>query len=136
MSEVDENNFPLSELTYKIIGSAMSVHRFYGPWYVEYVYQKGLEHVLRKDGLNFIAKEEVPIYYEDELTGATLKPDFIVENKIIVEIKALEKLTRKSEKQVLSYMRATKKEVGLLINFGTEHLEWKRFAVTKKDDGK
>ena len=121
-----------ADITWKIIGCSMKVHGYYGPWYVEYVYQKALEHVMKKENIPYSAKEELPILYEGEAIGATLIPDFVVDNKVIVEIKSLDKLLPKNERQILSYMKATGIEVGLLINFGQRHLEWKRF-ITHQD---
>ena len=133
---LDNNNpkeYPYSDLSYQVIGCAMKVLNYYGPWYVEYVYQKGLELVLKKTGIPFIAKEEIPIYFEGERTGAVLKPDFLIDDKIIVEIKALPELNQKNIKQILSYMKAAEKELGLLINFGTTHLEVKRYILSNKE---
>ena len=135
LNQPAEKNIPYQELTGKIIGCAMKILNYYGPWYVEYVYQKGLEHLLRKEGIAFTAKDDVPIYYEGELTGATLKPDLFVDGKVIVELKAIPELLPKNDKQLLSYLKATQTEVGLLINFGQAHIQIKRLLNTplKKD---
>ena len=132
-------DFPCAELTWKIIGCAMKVLNYYGPWYVEYVYQKALEHVFKKENIPFVAKTELPIFFEGEAIGATLMPDFLVDDTVIVEIKSLAKLTQKNRKQILSYMKAANKEVGLLINFGQSRLEWERFVnspAAKKESEK
>ena len=126
--QTDAGDFRYKELTGKIIGCAMKVLNYYGPWYVEYVYQKALEHVFKNENIPFVAKTELPILFEGEEIGATLMPDFLVDNTVIVEIKALSKLTAKNRKQTLSYMKAANKEVGLLINFGQSRLEWERFV--------
>ena len=130
LSQPAEEDIPHLELTGKIIGCAMKILNYYGPGYVEYVYQKGLEHLLRKEGIAFTAKDDIPIYYDGELTGATLKPDLFVEGKVIVELKAIPELLPKNERQLLSYLKATQTEVGLLINFGQAHIQIKRLLNT------
>ena len=116
------------ELTQKIIGCAMHVHSYYGPWYVEYVYQKALERMLSREGIPFEAKKKVPIFFEGEDIGAVLELDILVDSKIILELKSLNKLTSANERQTISYLKATGKEVGLLINFGETRLKWRRFV--------
>ena len=130
VSSIPNETYLYPELTRKIIGCAMHVQTYYGPWYVEYVYQKALERMLLREGIPFEAKKKVPVFFEGEDIGAVLELDILVDSKIILELKSLDKLTAANERQIISYLKATGKEVGLLINFGESRLKWKRFVNT------
>ncbi|HJJ39265.1 MAG TPA: GxxExxY protein [Methanocorpusculum sp.] len=94
------------------------------------MYQKALERMLSREGIPFESKKKVPIFFEGEDIGAVLELDILVDSKIILELKSLNKLTPANERQIISYLKATGKEVGLLINFGETRLKWKRFVNT------
>jgi GxxExxY protein len=112
-------------LTYKIIGCAMKVHSYLGNGFQEKIYQKALAIEFSKAGLGFAKELEVPIFYEGEEIG-TRRVDFLVENEVMVEIKALTKLEDVHLAQGLYYLVAYKLDKGLLINFGAKSLEVKR----------
>ena len=114
------------DLTHKIIGAAMEVHRELGPGFLEYVYEESLCHELNLREIYFERQKELDIYYKDLLIPKKYKPDLIVENKVIVELKATSGLMKIEEAQLLNYLKATKLRIGLLLNFGTESLEIKR----------
>ena len=114
------------DLTQKIIGTAMEVHRELGSGFLEYVYEEALSYELNLRKISFERQKELDIYYKDLLIPKKYKPDLIVENKVIVEIKATSGLTEIEEAQLLNYLKATKMRVGLLLNFGTKSLEVKR----------
>jgi GxxExxY protein len=113
------------ELTYKIIGCAMKVHSALGNGFQEVIYQRCLAIELEKQKLLFARELEMPIYYEDVEVG-TRRADFIVENKVMVELKAVIKLEDVHLAQGLNYLQAYKIDKGLLINFGSTSLEVKR----------
>jgi GxxExxY protein len=116
---------PYEDITYRIIGAAMAVHRRHGPGEKEAVYQRALEGELEKEGLSFEAQKSIPVYDDDRLLGFYI-PDFIVEGKVIVEIKAFATLHQKYLGQVITYLNHTGLSVGLLINFGARSLRWRR----------
>jgi len=113
------------ELTYKIIGCAMKVHSALGNGFQEVIYQRCLAIELEKQKLLFARELEMPIYYEDVEVG-TRRADFIVDNKVMVELKAVIKLEDVHLAQGLNYLQAYKIDKGLLINFGSTSLEVKR----------
>lgn len=113
------------ELIYKIIGCAMKVHSALGNGFQEVIYQRCLAIELEKQKLLFARELEMPIYYEDVEVG-TRCADFIVENKVMVELKAVIKLEDVHLAQGLNYLQAYKIDKGLLINFGSPSLEVKR----------
>lgn len=120
-----------SAITEKIIGCAMKVHRFLGNGFQEVIYQRALEIEMGKQGLSFIRELEMPVYYENIQIG-TRRVDFFVEEKIMVELKAVTQLEKVHLAQALNYLEAYKMEIGLLINFGNTKLEFKRLTIQEK----
>jgi GxxExxY protein len=118
------------EFTYKIIGCAMKVHNALGNGFQEVIYQRCLAIELGKAGLEFEREKEQTIYYENIDVG-TRRADFVVENKVIVELKALTSLEDVHLAQAKNYLEAYKFPIGLLINFGSKSLEYK-FIFNKK----
>ena len=112
------------ELTYKIIGCAMKVHNTLGPGFQEVIYQRCLAIELERAGLGFQREQEHTIYYEDIDVG-TRRADFVVEDQVVVEIKALVKLEDVHITQAKNYTVAYDFPKGLLINFGGQSLEYK-----------
>jgi GxxExxY protein len=112
------------ELTYKVIGCAMKVHNTLGPGFQEVIYQRSLAIELQRAGLSFSREQEHPVYYEDIEVG-TRRADFIVENKVVVEIKALVNLEDVHIAQAKNYTVAYDYPKGLLINFGAKSLQYK-----------
>jgi len=112
------------ELTFKIIGCAMKVHSTLGNGFQEVIYQRCLAIELQRTGLEFAREVEQPIYYEGIHVG-TRRADFVVENKVIVELKALNYLEDVHLAQAKNYLVAYKFEKGLLINFGATSLQYK-----------
>jgi GxxExxY protein len=113
------------ELTYKIIGCAMKVHSTLGNGFQEVIYQRCLAIELEKSGIGFNREIEQTIFYEGIDVG-TRRADFIVENKIIIELKALINLEDVHLAQAKNYLVAYNFDIGLLINFGATSLEYKR----------
>ena len=119
------------ELTKKIIGCTMEVHKRLGNGFQEVIYQRALEMEMHLAGLKFSRELEMPIYYRDTEIG-TRRADFFVDEKVMVELKALIKLEDVHLAQAMNYLEAYKMEIGLLINFGARSLEFKRVHNNKK----
>jgi GxxExxY protein len=124
-----EENDPL---TYAVIGAAIEVHREMGPGLLESVYQKCMELELKMRGLEFLPQALLPIQYKGiPLDADDLRMDIYMPNKLVVELKAVEKLIPVHEAQLLTYLRLTKCRIGLLINFNVPVLKdgLKRMAL-------
>lgn len=117
--------FKYSDITEKIIGACMKIHRHLGSGFQEVIYQRCLEVELRTAGLKFEREKEQNIFYESTCVG-TRRVDFLVEEKILVELKAQIKLEHLHLAQAINYLEAFNLEVGLLINFGGRSLEYRR----------
>ena len=111
--------------TEQIIGSAYTVHNTMGYGFLESVYEKCLLIELRKAGLKCESQKPIVVYYEDEVVGNFIA-DILVEDTIILELKSVKSIAKAHEVQLVNYLVATGKEVGLLINFGAERVEVKR----------
>jgi GxxExxY protein len=120
----------LDEITYKINGCAMKVHNTLGNGFQEVIYQRCLAIELTKAGLSFEREKEHIVYYEGEEVG-TRRADFIVEGQIMVELKALIHLEDVHLAQAKNYVDAYQLPVGLLINFGSTNLQFKKVFNTK-----
>jgi GxxExxY protein len=120
------------EEVYAIIGAAMEVHREKGCGFSEPVYQECMEIELADRNVSAEAQKEMKISYKGRLLKKTYIADFVAFGKIIVELKALDKLTSREESQVINYLKSSGLEVGVLINFGAHSLEWKRIVLTKQ----
>jgi len=118
------------DLTEKIIGYAMKVHSTLGNGFQEVIYQKALEIEFRKAGLGYTREMEMNIYYDGETIG-TRRVDFFVEDAIMVELKAIIQLEDVHLAQAMNYLEAYKMEIGLLINFGSRSLQFKRIHNNK-----
>ncbi len=122
--------YKYSELTGKIIGCAMAVHRTLGNGFQEVIYQRALALEMSAAGLSFAREYEMPIFYRDQQIG-TRRVDFLVESVISVELKALIKLEAVHLAQAINYLEAYNLEIGLLINFGNTKLEFHRVKNKK-----
>ena len=118
------------EITYKIIACAMEVHKKLGPGYPEYIYHRALIIEFKLQNVTFISEYEIKIYYKGELVGLR-KVDFLVEGIIPVEIKATMELSDLNIAQAKNYLEAGGIEIGLLINFGTSSLQFKRMINSR-----
>ncbi len=117
--------YKYSDLTSRIIGCAMKVHSTLGNGFQEVIYQRALAIEMTKQGLSFEREMEMPIYYDDQNIG-TRRVDFFVDDKIMVELKAIIQLEHVHLAQAINYLEAYNMEVGLLINFGSRSLQFKR----------
>ncbi|MFC1478839.1 GxxExxY protein [Candidatus Margulisiibacteriota bacterium] len=118
------------ELTQQIIGCAMRIHSTLGNGFPEVIYQRCMEIEFNEIGLSFAREKDIPVYYKNYEVGLR-RADFIVEDDIIVELKAMIQLEDAHLAQALNYLEAYNKEIGLLINFGAKSLQFKRLYNRK-----
>ena len=117
--------------TFKIIGAAMEVHKELGCGFLEAVYQEALEKEFTNPGISFKSQPVIEIKYKGKPLEKKYQPDFICFESIIVEIKAISSLTGLEEAQLINYLKASNLKVGLLLNFGSNSLEYKRFVYNQ-----
>ena len=132
MVYLEKNSLVESGLTGEVIGTAMEVHSQLGPGFLESVYEEALAVEFELKGIKFQKQKELPVFYK----GRTIKQfvcDFVVENKVIVELKAVKQIGEIEKLQVINYLKASGYEIGLLFNFGDKSLEWKRLINTKSE---
>jgi GxxExxY protein len=122
--------YKYSDLTGKIIGCAMEVHNYLGNGFQEVIYQRALAYEMELNKILFAREVEMPIYYKQKDIG-TRRVDFLIDEKICVELKALTKLEPVHLAQAINYLEAFNLEVGLLINFGNTKLEFHRLQNKK-----
>ena len=127
-----------SDLTHAIIGCAFEVHKFLGNGFQEVIYQRALAYEFWKADINFAREIEQEIFYKDLTKPIGIRrADFVVEGKILVELKAVSRLEDVHLAQALNYLRIYNLEIGLLINFGTKSMEFKRLILSNpKSPGK
>jgi GxxExxY protein len=118
--------------TYAIIGAAMEVHTILGNGFLEAVYQDALAREFLSRQILFVREQPVPVLYKGEVLSTPYRADFVCYDLIIVELKAIKKLTEIEDAQVLHYLKATGFERALLFNFATPQLEHKRFIKTRR----
>ena len=120
----------LKDEVYAIVGAAMEVHLKLGAGFLEAVYQEALEMEFGDRRIPFERQKQLQVRYKGRVLKCDYFADFICFGEVIVEIKALDRLTTREESQLLNYMRATGARVGLLLNFGAYHeLQWKRMVL-------
>ena len=112
--------------SYQIIGACMKVHRTLGAGFLEKVYQEALEHELQKLSIPYEREKQLQILYDDVKLDKYYKADFLCFDSIILEIKAQKLISDNDKKQVLNYLKSTDLKLGLLVNFGTPSLTYKR----------
>ncbi len=127
----NERELILKDEVHAIVGAAMEVSNELGSGFLEAVYQEALGIELTERGIPFAAQRPIEVLYKGRRLAKDYIPDFICFEQVIVEIKALKQLTSVEEAQLLNYLKATEKPVGVLLNFGSPRLEWKRMAMTR-----
>ena len=122
--------YKYSELTSKIIGCAMTVHKTLGNGFQEVIYQRALEIEMRENRISYNREFEMPIFYREQQIG-TRRVDFLIENIITAELKATTKLEDVHFAQAINYLKAYNLEIGLLVNFGETSLNFKKLTNKK-----
>ena len=118
------------DITEKIIGASVEIHKFLGNGFQEVIYQRALEWEFKQAGLDFDREIEQDIFYKQLVKPiGTRRADFVVENKVLVELKAVIQLEDVHLAQTLNYLKAYRLEVGLLINFGSKSMTFKRLVL-------
>lgn len=130
MNSAIKKEYKFSQLTGDIIGCAMRLHAKLGNGYPEIIYQRGLAHEMEKTGITFSREVEMPVYYDGIKIG-TRRADFIINEQVVLELKAVSGTNNRHTNQVLNYLKAYNMEIGLLINFGENSLRPKRFINSK-----
>jgi len=123
--------YPEQDLTEKIIGAAVEVHKYWGPGLLESVYEKSMARELEIRGIAYRQQVELPLSYKGSSVGDGLRLDLIVDGRVVVELKAVKDFDPVHEAQLLTYMKLTACKVGLLINFNKPTLVEgiKRFVI-------
>ncbi|HFQ94225.1 MAG TPA: GxxExxY protein [Anaerolineae bacterium] len=118
--------------TYAIIGAAMEVHKQLGYGFLEAVYQEALAVEMSLRQIPFEREVSLPVFYKTQKLKTSYRADFVCFDRVVVELKALSRLSGSEEAQIINYLKATGYATGLLLNFGAKSLEYKRFANTRK----
>jgi GxxExxY protein len=116
--------------TYAIIGAAMEVHRALGHGFLEAVYQEALAIEFESRCIPFRREASIPIFYKKQRLSTSYRVDFLCAESVIVEIKALSKISSSEESQVINYLKGSNTTHGLLFNFGSSRLEYRRFILS------
>jgi len=119
-----------NELTYKLQGLFFEIRNTYGPGQKENIYNNLLAEALKENKIPFEREKFINIYTPNGKVAGTYKPDFVIDDKVIIEIKSSRYTTRIDEKQLYYYLRNSKYEIGLLVNFSTANLYVKRIIYT------
>ena len=123
---------PLAAEGYQVMGAAFEVHRVMGGGLLEEIYQECLEFEFGIQGIPFVPKSQLAVYYKNRKLRKRYVPDFLVFDQLVVEIKSHKQLIPEDEAQLLNYMRITRKPVGYLINFGPiAKVEWRRLVLSE-----
>ena len=115
------------DLSFKIMEAVFEVHNTLGPGYSENIYEESLVKEFKDRGINYERQKMIEVYYKGEKMGE-YRLDMVVEGKIILELKAVLELNKVFESQLISYLKATGMRLGILINFGSQRVEYKRMA--------
>ena len=127
---MEDDSYPHQELTEKIIGAAIEVQKVLSSGFLESVYQKALEKELTLCNIPFRSLASIDVYYKGDLVGTHI-PDLIIDDKVVVELKAVKEINDAMRAQVLSYLYATGYQIGLIINFSKPVIDVKRVIKSK-----
>jgi GxxExxY protein len=125
-----DKNYPLQELSGTVIGICMEVHRVLGHGFLEVVYKDAIEYELNLRQIKYEREKKYEINYKGIILPRRYDADFVVDDHIILEVKAQQGIVDDHYKQVINYLAASKKEIGLLVNFGAPSLKFKRLILT------
>ena len=126
-----ETNILYKDESYRIIGACMKVHRELGAGFLESIYEEALKKEFFNSGIPFNNQVKLNVYYNGEKLNKFYKADFICYDKIILEIKSVSQVPYVFYSQIKNYLTATKKELGMLVNFGQSSLTYKRIINSK-----
>lgn len=129
--QIENNEYPLLQETYKIIGVAMEIHRVLGKGFSEIVYKDAFEYEFNQRGIYFEREKEYSVNYKGQILPHKFYADFVILNEVILEIKSKKGIIEDHYAQVINYLAISKLKVGLLINFHEKSLEYKRIVLTK-----
>ena len=127
--QTNTNMYLHQELTGKIIGACINVHNELGCGFHEKVYQEAMAIVLEESGIPFEREKHLPIEFHGRILDCEYIADFVIDNAVILELKAVSEMSSVFEAQVINYLKATGLQIGLLINFGQRELQVKRLAA-------
>jgi GxxExxY protein len=116
------------ELSFKIVGIVMNVHKELGYGFLEKVYENAMIVLFRKEKINVQQQAPISVYFKDEMIGDYFA-DILIENKVILELKSVERIISKHWVQTLNYLKATGIKLAIILNFGKEKLEFERFVL-------
>jgi len=116
------------ELSYKIIGIAMKVYNDLGAGFLEKVYENAMMILFKNENIDAKQQESIDVYYYKKKIGHYVT-DILVENKILIELKTVDKITKVHKAQLINYLKATNKKLGIIINFNKEELEFERVVL-------
>ena len=128
MTQINADKINKDQETYNIIGSAMAVHSELGHGFLKAIYHEALEREFNMQGIPFSKEKKLPVYYKKYKLKSYYLADFICYDSVIVEIKALRRLSGNEEAQLINYLKASGLNRGLLINFGAKQLQYKRLV--------
>ena len=125
------DKYPFQEETYTLIGIAMEIHRVLGKGFLEIVYKDAFEYELQQRGVKYEREKQYYINYKDVVLPHLFYADFVIEGKIILELKSKSGVIEEHYAQVLNYLAISKLQLGLIINFHEQSLHYKRVILTK-----
>lgn len=122
------NDLIYKDEVYAIVGAALEVHKDLGCGFLEAVYQEAFQLELQSRNIPFVSQKKLTLFYKGQRLAKEYYADVVCYNSIIIELKALDQLSSSATAQILNYLKASRLKVGVLINFGSSSLEWKRFV--------
>lgn len=131
MSQYSLENYPLQEDTYRLIGIGMNIHRILGKGFLEIVYKDAFEYELRSLNIYYEREKEFTVTYKTITLPHKFYADFVIEDKLILEIKSKAGIINEHYSQVLNYLAVSKLSIGLILNFHENSLNYKRVVLTK-----
>jgi len=112
-----------NDISYKIRGAIFKIYNTLGPGLLESVYVAALVFELKKEGLKVLKEVAVPVYYENEKLDIGFRLDLLIEDKVIIEVKSVENLAEVHHKQVITYLKITKRKLAILVNFNVDNIK-------------
>ncbi len=131
MTTFTSEDFPLQEQTYQLIGIGMNIHKILGKGFLEIVYKDAFEYELRNKKIFYEREKEYTVIYKDIILPHKFYADFVIDNKIILELKSKAGIIDEHYAQVINYLAVSKLQVGLILNFNDNSLQYKRVALSK-----